>query len=85
MKLNNPPLLKTPPLNPLSSFPIRAFTIPKTRFKKAVCYMRRHLDDVKLQVERDYKISRNAFVNAFKRVNQEPRVYGSQNKGLTIV
>jgi hypothetical protein len=46
--------------------------------------MRRHPDDVKAQVARDYKISRNTFVSALKRVDQEPRVHGGQNRGLTI-
>jgi hypothetical protein len=46
--------------------------------------MRRHLDDFKAEVARDFEIPRKTLTSALKRVVKEPRVYGSQNKGLTI-
>jgi hypothetical protein len=46
--------------------------------------MRRHPDDAKAQVAKDYEIPRKTFTNALKRVDQEPRVHGGQNRGLTI-
>jgi hypothetical protein len=47
--------------------------------------VRRHPNDRKVQVTRDYKIPRKTLTNALKRVDQEPCQYGGQNKGLTLV
>ena len=81
-KSNTPLLLETPP--PPSS-PISILVIPKTRLKKTIRYIRRHPDDIKVQVARDYNIPRKTFTNTLKRVDQEPRQYSGQNRGLTIV
>ncbi len=83
-KSSTPPLPETPPSNiPLSS-PIKASITPKTRLKKAIRYVRRYPDEPKAHIARYYKIPRKTLTNALKRVNEEPRQHGGQNKGLTI-